>query len=827
MADNAIDLIDDDNDDDVNDDVVAVGIRIPYNLNELKRIFIERYGLRFVQSLEDWFIQVATNPNGSCGYESCGLSARRNGNIHIDLIDLDLLDMNVIRSEIREHWNMYWNRFAYGNLIVDPENITVAQFQAGQSNRRSIADSIYDINRNYNDGDELVPFAQWMNSSIWSIAAHLFRMTFVVYSRSRTERLTVIHHYQPTPLHFSGRVVVYTFSGEYVLPCQYDSSWQCVVFNRNHYDSLAPRFINRNQIHSLLRTLMVPSGMGVFQVPFDPLPLPVEDPLPLPVEEVDDETFAVDDTMDESSPVEVNVDESSPAEVNEVNALVTVNESLPVETNVNGLSTDDHVPAIGANNIGSSNSNNGNDDDDDRKISGDGKSTMPNQVSFYTLLQSMAHQNAVLTEQVSQNQQLLTQIMDTFGSNNNSQAALGHQPASSSISTMTNPTYIDPLTSLAAIGASKPAPSKSSNVCNERSSLAAVSQSSKPAPSTSSNVCNERSSFAVSACQNESLSSYAAVSATMYVPTTSSNLSNQIPFLASASASMSVPTTSSNPAYASASMSVPNTSSNPVGNLRPSDNTDFSHHHDEFSDECSIDDNHPLVQVSSGGTSNTVANAMARVNGTSDDDYINKLVKINGDIYTLYHAVSGRLELSITSVAIHPYITVRYDAHADKITYLAITNNTTGALDMIKTSLDNHAKSVGHPYPSHLCLKRQEFRANSSEHMRLISDVGRKGKKAVPGEDGCIIWEGPCMHNKFGKMVLKRDKWLHPSDKDTCTTMYHVVLPTEELVKFSTAIGPVDLKCYMICQGRCCHKGDEEKGQLSGSERKKLKQEVQ
>ena len=122
MADNAIDLIDDDNDDDVNDDVVAVGIRIPYNLNELKRIFIERYGLRFVQSLEDWFIQVATNPNGSCGYESCGLSARRNGNIHIDLIDLDLLDMNVIRSEIREHWNMYWNRFAYGNLIVDLHN---------------------------------------------------------------------------------------------------------------------------------------------------------------------------------------------------------------------------------------------------------------------------------------------------------------------------------------------------------------------------------------------------------------------------------------------------------------------------------------------------------------------------------------------------------------------------------------------------------------------------------------------------------------------------------------------------------------------------------
>ena len=76
-------------------------------------------------------------------------------------------------------------------------------------------------------------------------------------------------------------------------------------------------------------------------------------------------------------------------------------------------------------------------------------------------------------------------------------------------------------------------------------------------------------------------------------------------------------------------------------------------------------------------------------------------------------------------------------------------------------------------------------------------------------------------------MVLKNDKWLHPTDKDKCTTRYHVVLPTEELVKFCTATGPVNLKCYMTCQGRCCHKGDEEKGQLSGSDRKKLKQEVE
>ena len=75
-------------------------------------------------------------------------------------------------------------------------------------------------------------------------------------------------------------------------------------------------------------------------------------------------------------------------------------------------------------------------------------------------------------------------------------------------------------------------------------------------------------------------------------------------------------------------------------------------------------------------------------------------------------------------------------------------------------------------------------------------------------------------------MVLKNDKWLHPTDKDKCTTRYHVVLPTEELVKFCTATGP-NLKCYMTCQGRCCHKGDEEKGQLSGSDRKKLKQEVE
>ena len=109
--------------------------------------------------------------------------------------------------------------------------------------------------------------------------------------------------------------------------------------------------------------------------------------------------------------------------------------------------------------------------------------------------------------------------------------------------------------------------------------------------------------------------------------------------------------------------------------------------------------------------------------------------------------------------------------------------------------------------------------------MRDLRGEGKKGKRAVDNE-GCLIWEGPCNHNDSGKIASKA-MWENPSDKDKCSTMYKVVLPQSEVIKFATATSNINLTCFLTCNGRCCHKVGVEKGRLSGIDRKRAHEEVE
>lgn len=217
----------------------------------------------------------------------------------------------------------------------------------------------------------------------------------------------------------------------------------------------------------------------------------------------------------------------------------------------------------------------------------------------------------------------------------------------------------------------------------------------------------------------------------------------------------------------------------------------------------------------------------SRVPDQVTDPYFHRTVRIGGDGYNLFHPITTRLELTITRNDIHRYIICQYNP-TDGIVHLERSPNTTGVLDMIRRSLAERVNSVGYPYPAHLVLYRGNFYTTNSEHMRKSLPAGKKGKKAVPEHEGSVIWEGPCMHMPGKKTKANaKEMWENPSERDKCSTWYKVVLPESEVIKLATATSNVDLKCFLTCQGRCCHKKGVEKGRLSGSDRKRARKEVE